>query len=197
MSCSNEKRSGIISVIFAFKKDTCDLVAPGDSLRDYCENNEKINYISLNFDKSENAIRFDGDLTVYQGVDYSGLCDIVSKYSGAEYLYFDKLVFDGVQSSSIIYLDEFETAQKDAEYLTFNNLYVSVSYNGETISFDKMLELIENGEQDLFLVGVENKPAEEEPKSFFEKLFESIFGSDALKTIKKAIDFIRNLFKKK
>lgn len=180
---------------FAHKKDTFDLIAHGDSLKDYCENNNNINYIPLNFDESENAIRFDGDLTVYQGVDYSGLCDIVSMYSGAEYLYFDKLVFDGVQSNSIIYLDDFETAQKDAEYLTFNNLYVSVSYNGETISFDKMLELIENGEHDLFLVGVEDKPAEEEPKSFFEQLFEAVFGPDALKTIKKVVDFIRNLFK--
>lgn len=182
---------------FAHKKDKLDLIAPGDSLKDYCENNDNINYIPLNFDENENAIRFDGDLTVYQGVDYSGLCDIVSKYLSAEYLYFNKLVFDGVQSSSIIYIEDFETVQKDAEYLTFNNLYVSVSYNGETITFDKMLELIENGEHELFLVGVEDKPAEEEPKSFFERLFEAVFGSDALKTIKKAVDFIRNLFKKK
>ena len=98
-----------------------------------------------------------------------------------------------------------DNVDPSADYLTLNNLYVSLkSADGEQISFAKMLELLENGEYDAFKYVVKddkNPEQEEKPKpdkkNFFDKIAEGLENlyTSALKTLSKVANFFRKLFK--
>lgn len=167
--------------------------------KDFAETNG-FNYIPVSFDSEKKILDFGGTLTIYKELPYSFIVDFVLKYSQAEYLRFDKLVFDGVVGDTI----SMDNVDPSANYLTLNNLYVSLkSVDGEQISFAKMLELLENGDYDAFKYVVKDDSGEqEEPskpgnKNFFEKLGEQFdkIVTGALKTLSKVANFFRKLFK--
>lgn len=167
--------------------------------KDFAETNG-FNYIPVSFDSEKKILGFGGTLTIYKELPYSFIVDFVLKYSQAEYLHFEKLVFDGVVGDTI----SMDNVDPSANYLTLNNLYVSLkSVDGEQISFAKMLELLENGDYDAFKYVVKDDSGEqEEPskpgdKNFFEKLGEQFdkIVTGALKTLSKVANFFRKLFK--
>ena len=167
--------------------------------KDFAETNG-FNYIPVSFDSEKKFLGFGGTLTIYKELPYSFIVDFVLKYSQAEYLHFEKLVFDGVIGDSI----SIDNADPSANYLTLNNLYVSLkSVDGEQISFAKMLEPLESGDYDAFKYVVKDDSGEqEEPskpgdKNFFEKLGEQFdkIVTGALKTLSKVVNFFRKIFK--
>lgn len=159
------------------------------------------NYNPISFDSEKKVLNFDNTLTIYKDLPYTFIVYYVVKYSQSEYLHFDKLIFDGVIGDTI----SMDNVDKSAEYLTLNNLYVSLkSTDGEQISFARMLELLEGGEYDAFKYVVKddkNPEQEEKPKpekkDFFEKIAEGLENlyTNALKTLSKVANFFRKLFK--
>lgn len=159
------------------------------------------NYNLISFDSEKKVLNFGNTLTIYKDLPYTFIVYYVVKYSQSEYLHFDKLIFDGVIGDTI----SMDNVDKSAEYLTLNNLYVSLkSTDGEQISFARMLELLENGEYDAFKYVVKddkNPEQEEKPKpekkDFFEKIAEGLENlyTNALKTLSKVANFFRKLFK--
>lgn len=159
------------------------------------------NYNPISFDSEKKVLNFGNTLTIYKDLPYTFIVYYVVKYSQSEYLHFDKLIFDGVIGDTI----SMDNVDKSAEYLTFNNLYVSLkSTDGEQISFARMLELLEDGEYDAFKYVVKddkNPEQEEKPKpekkDFFEKIAEGLENlyTNALKTLSKVANFFRKLFK--
>lgn len=159
------------------------------------------NYNPISFDSEKKVLNFGNTLTIYKDLPYTFIVYYVVKYSQSEYLHFDKLIFDGVIGDTI----SMDNVDKSAEYLTLNNLYVSLkSTDGERISFARMLELLENGEYDAFKYVVKddkNPEQEEKPKpekkDFFEKIAEGLENlyTNALKTLSKVANFFRKLFK--
>lgn len=159
------------------------------------------NYNPISFDSEKKVLNFGNTLTIYKDLPHTFIVYYVVKYSQSEYLHFDKLIFDGVIGDTI----SMDNVDKSAEYLTLNNLYVSLkSTDGEQISFARMLELLEDGEYDAFKYVVKddkNPEQEEKPKpekkDFFEKIAEGLENlyTNALKTLSKVANFFRKLFK--
>lgn len=189
----------IASTAFSGCNSRMTVIGENDLGKAFAENNS-FNYITVSFNSEEKILSFGNTLTIYKDLPYVFIVDYVVKYSQAEYLHFDKLIFDGVVGETI----SIDNADPTADYLTLNNLYVSLkSVDGDQISFAKMLELLESGDYDAFKYvikddsGQQEEPPKPNEKNFFEKLSEQFdqFFSNALKTLSKVANFFRKLFK--
>ena len=160
-----------------------------------------INCIDVDYDHSEKVLSFNGTATVYSCVEYDYITDCIYEYPDTEYLYFDKLIFDGVPKGDINF-DGFEFVDNSSENLALNHLYVNIKKvtgdNTKNITFAQMLEELENGNFDAFrLVIISDETTTEQTifgkiAEYFNRMFE-----DALNAMSKAINFFANLFKKK
>ena len=189
----------IASTAFSGCNSRMTVIGENDLGKAFAENNS-FNYITVSFNSEKKILSFGNTLTIYKDLPYVFIVDYVVKYSQAEYLHFDKLIFDGVVGETI----SIDNADPTADYLTLNNLYVSLkSVDGDQISFAKMLELLESGDYDAFKYvikddsGQQEEPPKPNEKNFFEKLSEQFdqFFSNALKTLSKVANFFRKLFK--
>lgn len=145
------------------------------------------------------TIFFDGNTVVYGDMDYNYISNQIKKHSSATRLYFTRLEFDGVGPDEII-IDNCTTVDSTAENFSLRNLYVYIYAvrDGEDISFEKMFDLLENGEYDAFRLKFISDETEEEV-SLQEKLHDFIeeLRTAALRAIKNAVNFIVSIFKKK
>ena len=156
------------------------------------------NCVDVDYDHGEKVISFNGKTTVYAGADYSYITNCAMEHPEAEYLYFDKLIFDGVKNDVII-SDEMTFVEPDAEDLTFNHLYVNmkmITEDGDkNITFEKMLEEFEKGNYDAFKLVVKSDEGEHE-QSAVEKFIGRIL-TDALNAMSRVINFFARLFKRR
>ena len=97
------------------------------------------------------VIAFSGETVLYGDLEYFYWSRLVHLYPDVTYLRFDKLAFDGISPDFVG--DEFDESFVDgnAECLTFNNVYVSVQVQDETITFERLAELLESGQVSLAL----------------------------------------------
>lgn len=159
------------------------------------------NPVIVSFDEEKKILHFAGDITVYPDVEYNFLNKFMLERTNSEYILFDKVVFEGVRPD-FIDPSQFENMEAGATNLTLTNLYVSLKViQGETertITFEEMLELLEEGNFDVFKYVIE---AEEESgeKPFLVKIGECVveFAERALRAISSVINFIAKLFKRK
>lgn len=154
--------------------------------------------IPLTYDYENKVMNYKGELTVYSDLPYMFLSKFVKQYPAMEYLYFEKIIFDGVEPETIN-VEELEN-DASAEYLTFNNLYVSLKAvkdkSSSNITFDEFLTLLENGDYDAFMF--ELKSDEGKQQLTIEELWEKVtdhFISNALRITSKLINFFRKIFK--
>lgn len=154
--------------------------------------------IPINYDYNQKVMRYNSELTVYQDLPYLFLSKFVSQKSGMEYLYFEKLVFHGIEPE-IIDVEELENDAR-AKYLTFNKLYVSLkkvkdgSYEG--VTFEDFVTLLENGDYDSFMFELASEEGKQQLT--FEELWEKVtdhFITSALRITSKIINFFRKIFK--
>lgn len=155
--------------------------------------------ITVSFDEENSVLKFNGELTVYNGPKYDFLSIFLNKYSYADYIYFEKIVFDGVDSGIIL---DFEGADSTSPDLTLTNLYVNLAVvrgdSQENITFEEMLELLESGDYDAFKFVIQSDDMNGE-KTFIQKV-ENFFAEiteNALRAISSVINFIAKLFGKK
>lgn len=154
-----------------------------------------VNGISTDKEKDgHKVLSLDGKTTIYQSLDYKYISNLIADNSDAYYLYFDKITFEGI-APDIIIIDE-ENIDSAEQYFTLNEVYISVSVNGKTVSLPEFIQLLQDEDAD-GIISFE----EEEGETFFEMLsdfFEETVGefvTQAFKVIKTVINAIRKLFK--
>lgn len=157
-----------------------------------------IGTIPFSYDYTKKVMNFNGELTVYPDLPYLFLSKLVKANPTMEYLYFEKLVFHGVEPETF---DVEELGNdKQAQYLTFNNLYLSLKKvkdgSSEGVKFSDFLTLLENGDYDSFMF--ELKSDEGKQQLTFKELWEKVtdhFVSSALRITSKIINFFRKIFR--
>ena len=156
--------------------------------------------VTVSFDEENNILKFNGELTVYNGPTYGFLSTFLNDHLNASYIYFEKIIFDGVGPDVI--LPDFEGADNTANSLTLTNLYVNLAVvrgdSQENITFEEMLELLESGDYDAFKYIIESDDMNGE-KTFIQKV-EDFFvniSENALRAISSVINFIARLFRRK
>ncbi len=156
--------------------------------------------ITVSFDGENSILKFNGSLTVYNGPKYDFLSIFLNEHLNSNYIYFEKIIFDGVSPDVI--LPDFEGADNSAQNLTLTNLYINLAVvrgdSQENITFEEMLELLESGNYDAFKYIIESDDIAGE-KTFLQKVedfFVSI-GENALRAISSVINFIAKLFRRK
>lgn len=155
-------------------------------------------HIPVYYDTEKKVINYKGALTVYSDLPYLFLSKLVKENPEAEYLYFEKLVFDGVETG----LFDIEELQNDAQaqYLTFNNLYVSLKKikddSAEGVTFEAFITLLENGDYDSFIFELVSDEGEQQLTfvEVLEKVTDFLI-TNALRVTSKIINFFRKLFK--
>ena len=116
----------------------------------------------------------------------------------SEYIYFSKLVFYGVEPE-LVDIEDLEN-EVFAQYLTFNNLYVSLkAVKGEEyedVTFSQFIDLMENGDYDAFMFELESDEGSQTItlKERWNQIVED-FIADVLRVTSKIINFFRKLFK--
>lgn len=169
------------------------------ALAEYAQANSST-CVSVSFDEENNILKFNGELTVYNGPKYDFLSAFLNDHLNANYIYFEKIIFDGVSPDVI--LPDFEGANNDAYVLTLTNLYVNLAVvrgdSQESITFEEMLELLESGDYDAFKFIINSDDMNSE-KTFIQKVedFFAEITTNALRAISSVINFIAKLFKRK
>lgn len=180
------------TITFAGKAENAELTAYAESLEANC--------IEVSFDEDEKILKFSGELTVYSAPRYSFLSKFLAEHLDASYIYFEKLIFDGIEPDVI--LPDFKGADASAQQLTLTNLYVNLAVvrgdTQENITFEEMLELLESGDYDAFKYIIESDDIDTE-KAFIQKVedFFTNLTDNALRAISSVINFIAKLFRKK
>ncbi len=155
--------------------------------------------IKVSFDPEKKALKFNGELTVYPDLDYEFLNRFLMNNNGAEYVFFSKLIFYGVEPD-IVDVEDLEN-DVNAQYLTFTNLYISLKAvkNGEqeNITFGEMLELLEDGDYDAFIFDLNSDESNQEVTVPSWKKTIDNFIEDVVKAVSKLINFVAKLFKRK
>ena len=155
--------------------------------------NQNIKYLPVSYNSKKEALVFSKEITVYKDLGYYFITDFVRLHSQAKYLYFERLVFDGVLNEGDI---DLSCVDDESNYLSFDGLYVSlvaVTENGkEQISFEQMLNLMKEGKYDAFKFVIDGH--EETPLDRINERFENFF-QDALKTVTRVINFFKRVFR--
>ncbi len=157
-----------------------------------------LKHIPVYYDSEKKVMNFNGELTVYSDLPYLFLSELVALNSGTEYLYFGRLVFDGVETG----IFDIEELQNDAQaqYLTFNNLYVSLKKvkdnSAEGVTFEAFITLLENGDYDSFMFDLVSDEGEQQLTfvEVLEKVTDFLI-TNALRVTSKIINFFKKLFK--
>ncbi len=148
------------------------------------------------YNVTKEAMCFKGEFVVYEDLGYNLLAEFAEEKRNMKYLFFEKLVFDGV-TSDIIDIEEVEGAVADEEYLTFKNLYISISAvrgdGEESITFSQLIEMLESGDHEGFLIEIESDRGKESV-DFMRAL--DHFVTSALKMVSKLINLISKIFKR-
>ncbi len=170
--------------------------AESSQVKAFAEEND-ISTISASYDSSKNVLGFNGEFIIYSDLDYNMLAKLIQYHPDTKYLFFEKLVFDGI-TSGVFNLEGFENVETEEEYLTFRNLYISISAvrdgGEENITFAQFIDMLESGDHEGFLVEIESD-GEKESVDFMRTI--EHFVTNALKMVSKLINLISKIFKKK
>lgn len=155
-----------------------------------------VNGISTDKEKDgHKVLSFDGKTTIYKNLDYNYISNLITENSDAHYLYFDKITFDGI-APDIIIVDE-ENLDKAEEYFTLNEVYISVSVNGKTVTLPELVELLQSEDVDgIISFEQKNEPTIfEQISDFFDNAFDN-FITEANRVIISVINAIKRLFRR-
>lgn len=161
----------------------------------YAEDNN-IRTIAVSYDSAKAVLSFAGEFTVYEDLGYNLLAKFIQNNPDTKYLFFENLVFNGV-TSGLFDVEGLEGVVENEEYLTFRNLYISVSAikgdGEESITFAQLIEKLESGDHEGFLIEIESDSGKESVD--FMRTLEH-FVTNALKMVSKLINLISKIFKR-
>ncbi len=101
--------------------------------------------------KESPVISFSGKTVLWRDLDYNYWTELVKLFPDAVYLRFDSLEIEGIAPDAAGDSFDSEHFDPDAENLTLKNIYISIKIDGETITFDKLTEMLKNGYSELVL----------------------------------------------
>lgn len=141
---------------------------------------------------NDKAIAFGGEMTLYEDMDYYYWGELAAHCPGAKYLSYEYLELEGVETS--VAADSFDENHLDrnAEYVTLKNIYMSIVIDGEVISFDKLAEMLENDYTELILTFDDDDGGK---LSLFQRIVLEI--RQLFRTITKIVNAVIKVFKKK
>ena len=150
----------------------------------------------------DNILSFNAEIHVRSSSDYHFLSNLVNKYKNAEYLHFNKLIFDDINASEIKVFDDVIIIDQSSESFALTDVYINLSvvFNGQerNISFEQMIDLLEKGEYDAFKLKIKSDEEETE-RTFFQKIadFFTKVSEDLIRAVSKTINFFVRIFKRK
>ncbi|MBP9988340.1 MAG: leucine-rich repeat domain-containing protein [Ruminococcus sp.] len=149
--------------------------------------------ICTSYDAEKDALMFNGNLTVYFNAKCHFINNLINELDNVEYVYFDKLSFDGVYTEVLIIPeDSKDIIDTKEEYLTLVNVYLYLNVKDSSgkekrISFSDMQEYLENGDYESFFLLIHHDKGEEKV-SFFEKVVS--FFTEAYRFISRIISWL-------
>lgn len=157
--------------------------------------NFRLNCVTYVFpDKRGNdlTISFKGNLYLYDDLDYHYWNVLTTRCAGAKYMHFEFLMLDGVPRDLVGDAFDARHVDMDSPALTFRDIYMSVTVNGEQVTFDRLSELVMGGEADLVLTFDDNHGG-------ILSIFERIGGifAQMFNVLTRVVNSIIRIFKKK
>ena len=153
----------------------------------------------------DETLSFGGTITVHDDCSYSYLPMFVQRYGSAQKVYFNRLVFADVPAQSVTPKDY--TGIYDGcltmHYVEVSLIYVSPEGEQETVTYDRMIELLQSGDYRAFKLRVSTPTDDGEEKTQEEIIYEKLeailpfMPRKVLRIVSKAINFIVSIFKKK
>lgn len=137
--------------------------------------NAKLVTVEYSEREDGNVLSFGGETVIYNGISYNCLEIFTAYYQSVDYLFFDRIVFDGESAEGLT--DVPDGLDADSADLAFTSLYVNLRAVGkitnEALSFDLILKLLKDGKTDAFKL--------EQHKSAIAQFFSDIV--DGIKTV--------------
>ena len=137
------------------------------------------------------AIAVSGTVTLYQDLEYNYWSKLIEKYPYAFYLYFDSLVFDGVEEDEIIVLED-SHIDTESRYLTMNEVYISINVDGRSVTFRELINMLRDGNMEAAITFADSQGVK---RTFLQRVGD--FFEDLFNAISKVINAIVKIFKKK
>ena len=137
------------------------------------------------------AIAVSGTVTLYQDLEYNYWSKLIDKYPYAFYLYFDSLVFDGVEEDEIIVLED-SHIDTESRYLTMNEVYISINVDGRSVTFRELINMLKDGNMEAAITFADSQGV---TRTFLQKVGD--FFEDLFNAISRVINSIVKIFKKK
>ena len=93
----------------------------------------------------KDVLAFSGKTVLYGDLDYHYWVELAHRMPDVWYFYFDSLTIDGISPS---FAEDFDPnhLDPDAESLTLTDIYMSIQLGGEDVTFERLIELLEQGE---------------------------------------------------
>lgn len=149
------------------------------------------------YNVTKEAMMFKNEFVVYDDLRYNLLAEFIEEKDQMKYLFFEKLVFDGMLSGDFE-INDLENVVVEEEYVTFTNIYISLKAvkgdSEESITFAKLAELLESGDHEGFVFEIESDDGRDTVD--FERAADH-FVSNALKAVSKLINAIARLFRRR
>lgn len=162
-----------------------------------------VNRVDVVYNPKKNVLSFDGTTTVYEGENYDYITESLRKYPEAEYMFFGKIVFNGIKKDDFMFeLDDDVDARiidSGSEDLTLNHLYVNINLINEEgsgkVTFDYMLNALKNGSGEAFSIVLDSDEGQY-GQSVSDKIVDRIV-EHALNAMSRIINFFARRFNKK
>ena len=170
------------------------IIAPSDSKTEQSAIDDGLHCVGYTYPQEKDGKRvlaFGAETTLYADLDYGYWTEFAARYADIYYLYFEELTFDGI-SPSLLKGEDAESLAVDmnADNLTMREIYISVDVNGEHVTFQRLVDLLQDGQLHL-AVTFENSSGKK--LTIFQKI--GIFVNKVFNALTKLLHSIVRIFK--
>lgn len=148
-----------------------------------------VNTVSLRQKDGKNVIDFGGKTIMYNISEYRFWPELVRRFPDVYYLYFESITFDGVLADEIDLSNP--NIGADGKFLKMEKVYISVTIDGEEITFKRLTELLQGRNIDAFITF----ETPDSKQTFGQKV--KGFITSVFNAISRVVNKIFKIFKKK
>ncbi len=152
--CITSQNFTVADSTFQSNDERLTVVTPQNSATNKNLTKAGLNCISYEFPVmrgEEKAIAFYGKVVLYQDLDYYYWTELSALCSGAVYMHFDSLELEGIATSLAEGTFDENHLDPNAEYVTFKDVFMSLVIDGETVTFDRLTQMLEDGYTEIIL----------------------------------------------
>lgn len=137
------------------------------------------------------AIDYHGNVIAYQDLEYHYWNETARRYTDASYMHFDSLEIQGIGTSEVVGKISENHYDAGAANLTLKDIYISISLDGEEITFDNLSKKLKDGYSDLLITFDDTDGGK---LTVLQRIGQGIM--QVLKTLTKLLNSIIKAFKK-